>query len=149
MLRSFLRPLHLERHLGHSFVQALLSIPLVILLPTYSPLRLFDVAFTLVAPASTLILWDVLPMSLPGALGVGAVLGFRAGLITSVIAWVLEELRSVRRVERNTVVVVQGAAVELVETTGDVEVDIETEDGATVLVGPGAKSTRGGARRRV
>lgn len=146
VLRSFLTSLPMETHLLHSAVQAILSVFLVTILPTSSPKILADLVLSLVGPATALLLWDVLPISLLGAGSVGLVLGGRAALITGVVAWVLEELRSVRRVERNTVVVVQDEEVEVIEAEGAVDVVVERGDKEIVLESGGKK---GGARRRI
>lgn len=144
VLRSFLESLPMETHLLHSFVQAILSVFLSMILPTFSPLLLPDLVASLVGPATTLLLWDVLPISFVGALSVGLALGSRAALITGTVAWILEELRSVRRVERNTVVVVQDEEVEIIEAEGAVDVVVERGNKEVVV-----ESGKGGARRRI
>lgn len=137
-------------HLGHSFINAVLSICFTTVLPTLNPAQLSLTSFLLIAPSSVLLLWDVLPISLPGALGVGSILALRGALITGIVAWVLEELRSIRRVEHAEIILVDANA----EVVGVIEADVEIEDkvlgsgggrleGEDALLGKGVRSRKG------
>ncbi|KAK4695292.1 hypothetical protein P7C70_g8576, partial [Phenoliferia sp. Uapishka_3] len=108
LIRSFLTPLKMPTHLLASLALTTLSIPLVTILPTLSSSALSLLAFLIIAPSSTLMLWDVLPISFYGALGAGSSMGLRGAIVTGIVTWVLEELREVELVvAEGTVVIVE------------------------------------------
>lgn len=80
-------------HVLHSLGIAVSTLPFVTILTRATALGAAFGAFSLVAPATTFMLWDVLPIRFAGALATGVFLGLRAALIAGVAAWVLEELR--------------------------------------------------------
>lgn len=127
-MRMFLGPNPMLIHLGHCFATALLSIPLVIILPRLGALQLAILVTAMIAVPSVTLLWDVLPITLKGALGVGTALGLRAGVTTGIVAWILEELRVKRFafVERERTIAVdeQGDVVAVI----DKEVVVEEEE---------------------
>ncbi|ORY66819.1 hypothetical protein BCR35DRAFT_308475 [Leucosporidium creatinivorum] len=128
-LRSFLEPLSMPRHLYHSFGIALTAIPLVSILPALTPLRIALTVFALVGPASSLLFWDVLPVTALGAIGTGTFLALRAATMAGIVAWVLEELRESRRVTHVDIVVVEEDA-DGVEVVAVLEADVEIADEA-------------------
>lgn len=119
----------MPRHLSHSLGIALTAIPLVSILPTLTPLRIALTVFALVAPSSSLLFWDVLPVTALGAAGTGTFLALRAATMAGIVAWVLEELRESRRVQHVDIVVVEEGA-DGPEVVALVEADVEIADEA-------------------
>ncbi|KAL8277480.1 hypothetical protein RQP46_010110 [Phenoliferia psychrophenolica] len=131
IVRSFLTPLSMPTHLAASFLLTLLSIPLVTILPTLSSHHLALLAFSIIAPSSSLLLWDVFPISFVGAAGAGIFMGLRGAVVTGLVAWVLEELREIE------VVVAEGTVVLVDEKEGVVavaEVEVVDEEAVEQLV---------------
>lgn len=60
----------------------------------------------MVGPISTVLLWDILPISLLGSLGVSTFLAARAGIIITLTAFILEELRHTQHIERVQLILV-------------------------------------------
>ncbi|KAM0747295.1 hypothetical protein T439DRAFT_329043, partial [Meredithblackwellia eburnea MCA 4105] len=133
VLRASLTPRSMPVHLLSSLPLSLSLLPLPFLLPTFSPALLSILTFSLILPSTTGLLYDVFPISLPGALGIGLALATRAALDMAVIAWVTEELREgdERLVSFVEVVEIEGEEGEkevlVVEGTAEVGTALEVE----------------------
>ncbi|GAA5833427.1 hypothetical protein JCM11251_003492 [Rhodosporidiobolus azoricus] len=99
-LRTYDFPLSMPHHLFQSALTSLATLPFVSILPTLSPLRLALVTALLVALPSSLVLWDVLPVTPLCAASVGVALAARAAWSAGVIGWVIEELRKEKKVRK-------------------------------------------------
>lgn len=119
----------MPRHLLHSFGIALASIPFVTILPSLSPLGIALTVFALVFPATSFLFWDVLPVTAVGAVGTGAFLALRASAMAGLSAWVLEELREMRRIRAGEIVVVEEGDGE-VDVVAVIEAEVEIADEA-------------------
>lgn len=128
-LRSFLTPHKMKTHILHSFLESIFAVPLVSILPALDPLELSILAFALIAPASTFLLWDVLPIYFKGAVGVGLTLALRGAVTAWVTAWVLEELRMTTHLELVELVVLdENEEKDQLEVVGVAEGVVEIED---------------------
>lgn len=127
-------------HLLASLALTVLAIPLVTILPSLSSSQLALLAFAIIAPSSSLILWDVLPISLLGAVGAGTAMGLRGAVVVGLVAWVLEELREVE------LVVAEGTVVVVDEKDGEVvavaEVEVLDEDAVELMVEESENGTK-------
>ena len=134
-------------HLAHSL---LVGVPLLVLLtivPSLSPLALFVAALGAIVPTSTLLLWDVLPISFPAAAAVSTALGLRTAGAALVAAWVLEELRARKWAERFEVLLVQSRGDVVEEVTLVAEGEIEVEPMLEVEAEEGQVARRRGGRK--
>ncbi|BGP21120.1 hypothetical protein JCM10213_008967 [Rhodosporidiobolus nylandii] len=92
-LRTYDFPLSMSHHLFQSSLTALATLPFVSVLPSLSPAKLAALTFAVVAVPSTLVLWDVMPVTTLAALVIGTSLGARAAWCAGVVGWTVEELR--------------------------------------------------------
>ncbi|GAA5887115.1 hypothetical protein JCM6882_009451 [Rhodosporidiobolus microsporus] len=142
-LRTYDFPLSMPHHLFQSLLTSLSVLPLVSILPTLSPARLAFLVALLVAVPSTLVLWDVMPVTPLCAGVVGAALAARAGWAAGAVGWVVEELRREKRVRKVRMVLVDEETEEVLAVS---EGRVEEK-----LAGKGAEGgweTVGGGKRR-
>ncbi|KAK4053282.1 hypothetical protein OIO90_003894 [Microbotryomycetes sp. JL221] len=120
-LRSDLTPVSMVHHLVHSAGITTTLTCFCVMLSKLTPLGAGLATLVAVGPCSALLFYDVLPISVLGAVAVAAFLAVRAGLVTFIISWVLEELRAPTKVQEVDIVVVDEATGEIVAAA---EVDI-------------------------
>ncbi|GAA5881814.1 hypothetical protein JCM1840_003886 [Sporobolomyces johnsonii] len=95
-LRTLSSPLSMPHHLLQSLLVSLATLPLVSVLPTLSPLHLALLTMTLILVPSSILLFDVLPISPAAAFAVGLALALRGAWAAGVVSWTIDELRKVK-----------------------------------------------------
>ncbi|GAA5981796.1 hypothetical protein JCM11641_007427 [Rhodosporidiobolus odoratus] len=124
-LRTYDFPLSMPHHLFQSTLTALCTLPFVSILPSLSPLKLAALTGLVVAVPSSLVLWDVMPVTTLAAGVIGMGLGIRAAWCAGVIAWTVEELRRAKTVRTVKVVLVDQETDEvLAVSSARVETDL-------------------------
>ncbi|BGP44150.1 hypothetical protein JCM10449v2_008214 [Rhodotorula kratochvilovae] len=140
-LRTYDFPPSMASHLLHSLLTSLSLLPLLLSLPSLSPLSLAALAAAAVGIPAVGVFYDVLPVSLPAALGTGAALAARAAWAAAAQAWAMDELRRVKVTRKVKVVLVEPESGEVIATS---EALVE-EDARGVL----RKDAQGVTRRRM
>ncbi|GAA5909087.1 hypothetical protein JCM8208_007427 [Rhodotorula glutinis] len=140
-LRTYDFPLSMAHHLYQSALTSLSLLPLVMSLPTLSPLRLAALAALAVGVPAVTVYYDVLPVTFPAALSTGLALSARAAFAALVEAWTLDELRRTKTTRQVQVVLVDKQSGEVIATS-----DATVEEDAR---GNLRKDERGVTRRRL
>ncbi|GAA5858070.1 hypothetical protein JCM8547_005640 [Rhodosporidiobolus lusitaniae] len=124
-LRTYDFPLSMPHHLFQSSLTSLAILPFVSVLPSLSPLKLAALVGAVVAVPSTLVLWDVMPVTTLCAAATGAALGVRAAWAAGVVGWTIEELRRAKTVRTVKLLLVDEETDEVLATsTARVETDV-------------------------
>ncbi|GAA5920369.1 hypothetical protein JCM1841_005592 [Sporobolomyces salmonicolor] len=145
-LRTFSSPLSMPHHLLQSLLVSLSTLPLVSVLPSLSPVLLSLLTFTLILIPSSILLFDVLPISPFAALGVGLALALRGAWAAGVVSWTIEELRKVKTSRTVALAVLD---VETDEVLAVVRAKVEVGDDEDAHVGKTTPRRRGVIRGEI
>ncbi|CEQ40755.1 SPOSA6832_02414 [Sporobolomyces salmonicolor] len=145
-LRTFSSPLSMPHHLLQSLLVSLSTLPLVSVLPSLSPVLLSLLTFTLILIPSSILLFDVLPISPFAALGVGLALALRGAWAAGIVSWTIEELRKVKTSRTVALAVLD---VETDEVLAVVRAKVEVGDDEDAHVGKTTPRRRGVIRGEI
>ncbi|GAA5969702.1 hypothetical protein JCM21900_006893 [Sporobolomyces salmonicolor] len=145
-LRTFSSPLSMPHHLLQSHLVSLSTLPLVSVLPSLSPVLLSLLTFTLILIPSSILLFDVLPISPFAALGVGLALALRGAWAAGIVSWTIEELRKVKTSRTVALAVLD---VETDEVLAVVRAKVEVGDDEDAHVGKTTPRRRGVIRGEI